>query len=406
MVVAQQAQDELAGLINSSHLSSPSDFAALIARHARPLGACEVVLYLVDYSQSVLVPLPSAQAADRGELSIDGTLGGRAFRTLEVLEGEGSDPGVRRLWAPLLDGTERLGVVEYNVPADQASDGLRERVMTYSSLAAELLVSQQAYGDVFEFVRRRKPMTLAAEIQWRLLPPLTFGTDRLVIAGMLEPWDEVGGDTFDYAVNGETAHVAVFDAMGHGLDAALLASVAVAAYRNARRQLLDLPGTYAAVHAALKEHFGGERFVTALFCEVDIPRGLLRWLPAGHHPPLLLRGGKILDRLDTEPSPPLGVSFDPEVPSVGAENLEPGDRLLLYTDGVIEARSPGGHFFGVERLGDLVVREAQSGLPAPEVLRRLGRAILEHQQGRLQDDATTLLVEWAGGGERVLLPDG
>ena len=402
----EQAQDELSGLVNDCHLNSPSDFAALVARHARKLGAHELVLYLVDYSQSVLVPLPSPQAVDRGELSIERTLAGRAFRTLEMLGSEGSEPGWRRLWVPLLDGTERLGVAEFTFPPDQRSDDVRERVLTYASLTAELLVGRQVYGDVFELVRRRKPMTLAAEIQWRLLPPLTFGTDRLVISGVLEPWDEVGGDTFDYAVNGETAHVAVFDAMGHGLGAALLASVAVAAYRNARRQVLCLAETRAAVHAAVAEHFGGERFVTALFCELDIPSGLLRWVSAGHHSPLLLRGGKIVQRLDAEPSAPLGVGLDTGVPQVGVETLEPGDRLLLYTDGVIEARGADGIFFGVERFGDLAVREAQSGLPAPELLRRLGRALLEHQQGCLQDDATILLLEWAGGGEQVLLPNG
>lgn len=396
--------DELSSLIDAAHLSTPSGFADLVARHARPLGAQEVVLYLADYGQSVLVPVPSAQAPDRGELSIEGTLGGRAFRTLELLGSDGGEPGERRLWVPMLNGTERLGVIEYTFPPDRSPEDVRERVLTYSGLVAELLVSKQVYGDVFEFVRRRRPMTLAAEIQWRLLPPLTFGTEQLVVAGALEPWDEVGGDTFDYAVNGETAHVAVFDAMGHGLGAALLSSVAVAAYRNARRQLLDLEETRLAIHAAVTEHFGGERFVTALFCELDIPSGLLRWVSAGHHPPLLLRGGKIVQRLDAEPSAPLGVGLDTGVPQVGVETLEPGDRLLLYTDGVIEARGADGSFFGVERFGDLAVREAQSGLPAPEVLRRLGRAILEHQQGCLQDDATILLLEWAGGGEQVLLP--
>ena len=75
--------------------------------------------------------------------------------------------------------------------------------------------------------------------------------------------------------------------------------------------------------------------------------------------------------------------------------LEPGDRLALYTDGVVEARRLG-QFFSEQRLADFVVRESASGLDGPEVLRRLIRAVLEHQHGVLQDDATILLLEWTG----------
>ncbi len=74
------------------------------------------------------------------------------------------------------------------------------------------------------------------------------------------------------------------------------------------------------------------------------------------------------------------------------ESLEPGDRLLLYTDGVVEARSADREFFGAHRLVDLVARQAAAGQPAPETMRRLMHAILAHQAGQLRDDATTMLV--------------
>ena len=76
------------------------------------------------------------------------------------------------------------------------------------------------------------------------------------------------------------------------------------------------------------------------------------------------------------------------------EHLEPGDCVLFYTDGVTDARSPEGEFFGEERLIDLITRNLASGLPAPETMRRVVRALLEHQQGRLTDDASLLLVQW------------
>jgi serine phosphatase RsbU (regulator of sigma subunit) len=78
--------------------------------------------------------------------------------------------------------------------------------------------------------------------------------------------------------------------------------------------------------------------------------------------------------------------------------------VLLFTDGVIEARSKVGELFGVDRLADLVAREAAAGQPAPETMRRVMHAILAHQAGALQDDATTMLVEWQGGGADRILP--
>jgi serine phosphatase RsbU (regulator of sigma subunit) len=78
--------------------------------------------------------------------------------------------------------------------------------------------------------------------------------------------------------------------------------------------------------------------------------------------------------------------------------------VLLYSDGVVEARSPGGEFFGVERLVDVVVRHLAAGLPAPETMRRVSRSLLEHQQGQLSDDASLLFVHFQPADQSVLVP--
>lgn len=394
----------LDALLQQSHLVAPDQLPGLVAACARPLGAVETVVYLVDYEQAVLVPVHGSATGGREELRIDGTLAGAAFRRITPQVSQAG--AARRVFVPLLDGVDRLGVVEYVLATEGSDpDPLQVRMLAqYTHLVAELVVGTGQYTDVYEWTRRRLPMVLAAEMQWNLLPPLTFGTHRVVISGLLAPAYEVGGDAFDYAVNGNVAHVAVFDAMGHGLVASQLAALAVGAYRNARRAGLDLEHTTLAVDEVLRTQHGGERFVTALLGQLDLDTGRFRAVSCGHPAPLLLRDGRVVGALAMQPGQPLGLLDlgGGTPPPVSTDDLEPGDRLLLFTDGVDEARGRDGSFFGMHRLAEFVARQAASGEPTPEVMRRLQRAVLEHQEGHLQDDATTLFVEWLTGKEHRL----
>ncbi|MFL6136805.1 MAG: PP2C family protein-serine/threonine phosphatase [Frankiaceae bacterium] len=400
--VDDDAREMLSGLLDAARFSVPDDVASLLAGQGKALGATSVIVYLVDHEQYVLVPLPHDDGPAREPATIESTMAGRCFRQLELVWSEGG----RRAWVPMLDGLERLGVVELELDptTKRVADELLHDV---AALVAEIVVSKDAYGDLFARVRRRRPMSLAAEIAWRLLPPLTFGTDRVVIACVLAPAYEVGGDSFDYAVDAATAQFMVLDAMGHGLDAGLLATVAIGAYRNNRRAGLDLPEVIAAIDAALADSFGGEKFATAVLGELELASGRLRWHGAGHPAPLLLRGGRVVKALESEVGLPLGLGkVLGAARGIAEEFLEPGDRILLFTDGVVEARSPDGEFFGVERLADIATRETAAGQPAPETMRRLMHAILGHQAGILHDDATTMLVEWQGRGAGRIAPAG
>jgi serine phosphatase RsbU (regulator of sigma subunit) len=249
-------------------------------------------------------------------------------------------------------------------------------------------------------------MSLAAEIAWNLMPPLTFGTGRVVISCVLAPAYDVGGDSFDYAVSDSTAHLAVFDAMGHGLTAGLVATVAVAAYRRARRTGLGLAETAHAIDAAVAETFPGEQYATGLLAELILASGELTWHAAGHPPPLVLRGGKVVKTLEGEPGLPFGIAAElGGAPSMQTESLEPGDRVLMYSDGVVEARAADGEFFGTGRLGDLASRQAAAGQLAPETMRGLMHAVLDHQAGALQDDATMVLLEWQADSAQHVIPE-
>ena len=392
-------------ILRRAHLMAPDRLADLAVVGAHHLGASSAVLWLVDYEQTSLSRLGHATGAVGPRLSVDGSVAGRCFRTVESIETEAD--GVRRLWVPLLDGLQRLGVLEVVLTdAAQPDEELRRALTQLAHLLAELLVSNSAYTDHYEWVRRHQAMSLPAEMQHRLLPPLTFGTDRVVISGLLAPAYDVGGDAFDYALNGNVAHVAVFDAVGHGLQASLLAHLAVSCYRNTRRAGLDLAHAAAAIDEALDGMFGGERFVTALIGQLDVDTGLFRWINAGHPAAMLVRDAQVVKELEGQPSLPLGINGlmgGAESFRVSSESLQPGDRLLLLTDGVDEARNAEGEFFGRERLAEFAAKEASSGLPTPESMRRLQQAVLRHQVGRLQDDATMLFVEWlTGDGENIL----
>jgi serine phosphatase RsbU (regulator of sigma subunit) len=324
-------------------------------------------------------------------------MAGRAFRRVEIVDSRAKHR--YRLWMPLLDGVERLGVAEL-VLGDEPSGDQRDELRAFVSLIAELVVVNDAYSDVFSRLRRRKTLSLAAEMQWELLPPMSFGTDRVVVTGGLEPAYDVGGDSFDYALNGSTMDLLVIDSVGHGLPSAVLASIAISAYRHARRNMLDLPEIAMEINGAISAQVGGSQFATAVLARLDIGTGRLRWINAGHPEPLVVRGGSLVRLPQSPPSRPLGLQDSK--PDCRETRLQPGDRLMLYTDGITEARSPEGEFFGEQRLADFISAAAAANDPAPETVRRLMRHVLQHQADQLQDDASIVILEWRTGGERRL----
>jgi hypothetical protein len=394
-------------VLRRAHLSAPEDLGRVIAEEARRIGVGSLVIYVVDYEQRALVPVPAPDADDDGPLSIGGTVAGRAFANTAILDVEGDAGEGRRLWLPLLDGTERIGVLRLAVSGDApVNEQLVAACERYAHFIALLVVSKSAYTDFFELLRRTAPMTLASELVWELVPPLVLASEDFVLSALLEPCYDIGGDAFDYAFDRGVLHFAVFDAMGHGLLAADMASRALSAYRHSRRNGDGPAAAYVAIDAALAgQEALTSRFVTALIAELDLATGALRWVSAGHPAPLLVRDGRFIKSLDVPPSPPLALGLAMSAPTEGRESLEPGDMVLLYTDGLTEARRPGGELFTVERLVEFIEREAASGRAAPETLRRLREAIIERGAGALNDDATAVLVEWRRGTERSLLPD-
>ncbi|MEH1057267.1 PP2C family protein-serine/threonine phosphatase [Micromonospora sp. CPCC 206171] len=381
-------------LLHRSHHARPEDLPRLARGLAENLGAIDMRLYLVDHEQRELLLMDDGGATDQAPLNIDGTLAGRAYAMMRPYAADGG-PGPARLWVPLLDGLERMGVVEVvtaePVPADRVGE-----FEAACALLAELVVTRSAYSDTVELVRRRAPMQMAAEMLRAQLPPLTFSTGSMTISGILEPSYDVGGDAFDYAVNGDIAHLALFDAVGHGsqggMRAVMLASLALAAYRNARRAGHDLIPTYHHIDTTVRDH-DPRGLITGVLAELDQRSGRLRVISAGHPSGLVLRRGRVATVLPTPTALPVTLGEHRE-PVVVEEALEPGDVVLFHTDGITEARSADGTAFGVDRLVDFAVRALADDSPLPEAARRLVHAILAYQDDQLGDDATVLLVRW------------
>jgi serine phosphatase RsbU (regulator of sigma subunit) len=296
----------------------------------------------------------------------------------------------------MLDGVERLGVAELELPTGPSRE-LESELRVFVTLIAELLVVNDAYSDVFSRLRRRKTLSLAAEMQWELLPPLSFGTRRLVITGGLEPAYDIGGDAFDFATNDGWVELGVFDAMGHGLRSTLLTTVALGAYRQARRRRSDLLGVAHDIDRVVHDHTEGEAFVTGHICRLDLSTGLLAWVNAGHPVPLLIRNHSASPLGNPEPMLPFGLEGTAQ--SVLELSLQPQDIVLFYSDGISEARPNGGQEYGLGRFMDMAGRHGDVDIPLLMLVRQILDAVLDHAEGRLQDDATLVALRWPGAGE-------
>ncbi|MFE2164022.1 PP2C family protein-serine/threonine phosphatase [Streptomyces sp. NPDC059447] len=380
----------LAWALERSHGASALQLADVIGEAARRLGILRTRLYLADLQQQRLLPLPQPglTAEECEGLDVDGSLAGLAYRTQEMQSTRGGDT----TWFPMVDGIERIGVMQALAPG--ADSGLLEGGRALASLASLLVVSKATHHDPLVQGQRIRPMTLQAELLWAFLPPRTIGTDRATSSAVLEPAYEVGGDAFDHSFIGEVLHLTLVDAMGHDLASGGASGAALAACRSTRRSGGTIPDIVSAIDRTLAQWIP-DRIMTAVIAELDTLQGDFIWINCGHPPPLLIRDGHVLhNALERPAHPPLGFGFhiaDP--PAQEHVRLQPGDRVLMYSDGITEARSPEGDLFGEERLADRVIRSTASGDNAPEALRRLIQNLLTHQH-RLRDDATILLIEW------------
>jgi serine phosphatase RsbU (regulator of sigma subunit) len=309
--------------------------------------------------------------------------------TPEISGAEAGTAGLWRVLAPVTERGEVIGLLEFYLPEEPTDDTVVE-ISSLAHLLAFVVIANGRHTDLFEWGQRTRPLSLSAEIQHRLLPgPQTCEAGTFTLAGWLEPAAGIAGDTFDFSVERDTLHLSITDAMGHGVAAALHATLCVGSLRNARSAGESLLRQVAVTNTAMVQHAldtGLEEFVTGLLGRLDLRTGSLEMVNAGHVAPLLARGS-VIAPLELPVHLPMGLFADAAYGS-SSLSLEPGDRLVLVTDGMLERNAAHVDL-------EAAIRDTRA-LPPRDAVRALADRALEATGYNLRDDATILCLDWHG----------
>ncbi|MFC9684899.1 PP2C family protein-serine/threonine phosphatase [Streptomyces sp. NPDC056948] len=380
----------LAGTLEAAEAAAPVEsldvVASMLVEH---LGAASVSFLITDFTGSSVVRLGAAGSVDTNEparrIKLRGTLYDDVIRTQRPSVEDKGQGALVQVVAPVTNRGDAIGLLELFLPEAPDAEMMREIGETAHALAY-IVIANRSYTDVYQWGRRTMPLSLAAEIQHRLLPAsLACEAAQFAVAGALEPADHVGGDTFDYVIDRDTVQLSVTDAMGHDVDAALLATLLVGALRRARRAGAGLAEQARQADQAMREH-GNDGYVTGQLLRISLIDGKTEFINAGHPWPLRMRDGQVRE-ITPKIDMPFGFSA-PHTYRVQSLDLRPGDRLVMLTDGMLERNA------GSRDLSDLIVRTR--ALHPREAARTLIAAIVDANDGHLQDDATVMCLDWHG----------
>jgi serine phosphatase RsbU (regulator of sigma subunit) len=347
---------------------------------AKEYGIADLELLLVDYRLAALIPLLTGPPVTR-----PGDPAWRSFdHQSEVSAGQA-------VYLPVTVRGERLGVLRVSpAPADTAE------LAEIATLLAHELQSAAAGTDRYTMAARTRRLTLAAEMQWELLPGRSRIRPSFSLAGQLEPAYAVRGDTFDWAEADGRLYLTVLNGMGDGMNAAMLSSLATHALRNARRAGLPLADQASLADQAVFAQYRGASYVAALLLELDTATGEVQAVDAGSPRLLVLRGGEVRGQ-ELEAQFPLGM-FESSEYTPQRFDLRTGDRLFVIGDGVFEAVRAGATY-GDTAL-DRFVRRTTSLAPLQAVRSLLGDLRIFLGDAELDDDAVAVCLDWTGPGTR------
>jgi serine/threonine protein phosphatase PrpC len=383
----------LAGALAAAEAAAPVESVDVVARMLREhLGAVSVSFLITDFTGGSVVRLGAAGSVETDEparrITLRGTVYDDVIRTQRPSVEDRGERALVRIVAPVTNRGDAIGLLELFLPAAPDAEVMREIGETAHALAY-IVIANRSFTDVYQWGRRTSPLSLAAEIQHRLLPAsLACEAAQFAVAGALEPADHVGGDTFDYVIDRDVVQLSVTDAMGHDVDAALLATLVVGALRRARRAGAGLVEQARQADQAMRDH-GRRGYVTGQLLRISLLDGGTEFVNAGHPWPLRMRDGQVRE-IVPEIDLPFGVqaSHDYRIQSL---DLRPGDRLVMLTDGMLERNATSLD------LSDLIV--GTRALHPREAARTLIAAVVDASDGHLKDDATVMCLDWHGVGQ-------
>lgn len=355
-------------------------------------GSLAVDLLMADYAMTILQPVGTLPLTCPPVSAHTGAPG-RAFGAQEPFPCPGPVPDSVTAHLPVTVRGDRLGVLSVTLPEDRYDAAVLAELADAAGALAHQIVVAERDTDLYLQARRAERLTLAAEIQWGLLPGRSCARAEYQLGAQLEPAYAIHGDNFDWSTSDDHLTLALTNGMGEGIDAALLTSLAINALRNARRAGLHLTDQACMADQAIYGQHRGALHVCVLLLRFHLPTGAVEIVDAGSSQVWRLRGG-LVERVEMAGQLPLGM-FEDSVYTAESWRVRPGDRLLFLSDGVYDVASPAGERYSEKALARAV--QSTRLLPPPQVPRAMLQELAGHRgEVMAQDDAMIVCLDWHG----------